>query len=88
MMQDADHRTIFVVGHNPQLTDTANMFIDEHIAKIPTAGIIAINFDIQEWSELEDTVGEIDFFIYPKQFKYYVPKQIRAVLDTQYNQKN
>ena len=80
-MQDISVELLFVVGHNPQLTDMANMLIDEHISKIPSSGIVAIDFDIQEWSELRYTKGKIDFFITPKQFKYYIPKQIRAVLD-------
>ncbi len=81
MMQENHFNTIFIIGHNPQLTEFANMLIDEHISKLPSLGIIAINFDINEWSELDETQGEIDFFIYPKQFKYYVPKQIRTILD-------
>lgn len=81
LMQDDEHDTIFVVGHNPQLTDTANLLIDEHIAKIPTSGVVAINFDIGSWSELETVKGTLEFFIYPKQFKYYVPNQIRAILN-------
>jgi phosphohistidine phosphatase len=81
LMQDDELDTIFVIGHNPQLTDMVNLLVDDHIAKIPTMGIVAITFDITQWSELSHTKGELDFFIYPKQFKYYVPKQIRAVLE-------
>jgi len=80
-MQDDTHNTIFVIGHNPQVTDMANMLLDEHISKIPTMGVVAINFDADRWSEILNVKGELDFFIYPKQFQYYVPKQIRAVLD-------
>ena len=81
MLQENAFDTIMVIGHNPQMTDVANMLSSEHIAKIPTLGIVAITFDIDEWSQLDDTQGEIEFFIFPKQFKYYMPKQIRAVLE-------
>ncbi len=80
LMQEKNFETIFVIGHNPQMTDFANLLTDEHISKIPAMGVVAINFDIDEWSELEKTRGEIDFFIHPKQFKYYMPKQIRSTL--------
>ncbi len=80
MMQDASHDTIFVVGHNPQITDMANMLMDEHISKIPTMGIAAITFDIDHWGDIGQSSGKLDFFIYPKQFQYYIPNQIRAVL--------
>ena len=80
-MLDISVNVAFVIGHNPQLTDIANILIDEHISKIPSSAVVAINFDIQNWNELAYQKGKIDFFITPKQFKYYVPKQIRAVLD-------
>ena len=80
-MQDDSIETIFVVGHNPQLTDIANMLIDDHISKIPSSGIVAMKFDIKEWHDVIYTKGELDFFITPKQFKYYMPKQIRAILE-------
>ncbi len=82
IMQEKQLSTVFIVGHNPQITDFANMLTDEHISKIPTLGVVAINFDIDEWSEIEEIKGKIDFFISPKQFKYYMPKQIRTILDS------
>lgn len=81
MLQENQFETILVVSHNPQVTDLANMLTDEHVSKIPSLGIVAITFDIDEWQELEEAKGEIDFFIFPKQFKYYMPNQIRATLD-------
>jgi len=80
LMQDDTFDTVFVMGHNPQITDMANMLIDEHISKIPTMGVVAINFETDSWNELMHTEGKLDFFIYPKQFQYYVPNQIRAIL--------
>ena len=81
MMQEKSYDSILVVGHNPQVTDLVKILTDEHISKMPALGVAAINFDIEDWSELETAKGEIDFFIYPKQFKYYMPKQIRTTLE-------
>ncbi len=81
MLQENQFDSILVVSHNPQVTDLANMLTDEHVSKIPSLGIVSIAFDIDEWQDLEEVKGEIDFFIFPKQFKYYMPNQIRAVLD-------
>ena len=72
---------IFIVGHNPQITGLANMLTDEHVSKIPTMGVVAMTFDTDRWQALEEEKGKIDFFIFPKQFEYYMPNQIRAVLD-------
>ena len=80
-IQDETVESIFIIGHNPQLHELANTLIDEHISKFPSLGVIAINFDITSWDKIKDTKGDIDFFIFPKQFKYYMPKQIRVKLN-------
>lgn len=79
-LQDDGYETIFLIGHNPELTEFANFLIKENFAKLPTLGVLAINLHIESWSEISEKCGEIDFFIQPKQFKYYMPKQIRTTL--------
>jgi len=81
MMQENQYHSILVVGHNPQITELVSMLTHEHISKVPTLGVVAINFDTEQWSDIEKTKGEIDFFISPNQFKYYIPKAIRNILD-------
>jgi phosphohistidine phosphatase len=81
-IQEDDIDSMFIIGHNPQLHELANSLIDDHISKFPSLGVIALNFDITSWSDIYDVKGEIDFFIFPKQFKYYMPKQIRAKLNS------
>ena len=81
LAQDDTIESMFIVGHNPQLHELVNSLIDEHISKFPSLGIIAIDFNINEWREIENIKGKIDFFIFPKQFKYYMPKQIRSLLE-------
>ena len=79
-LQDDSYSSIFLVGHNPELTEFANVLLEDKFFKMPTLGILAIDFDIDRWSDILETQGKIDFFIHPKQFRYYVPKQIRATL--------
>jgi len=80
-LQDDQYQSIFIVGHNPELTILANKLVDNQVGKMPTLGILKIDFDIESWSEIEEGRGELDFYIYPNQFRYYMPKQIRAVLN-------
>ena len=80
MAQDDSLNNIFVIAHNPQISELVNLMTEEHFSKIPSMGVVSIVFDIEEWSEIENTKGKIDFFIFPKQFKYYMPKQIRTTL--------
>jgi phosphohistidine phosphatase len=79
-LQDDMYSSIFLIGHNPELTEFANILIDDDFSRLPTLGILAIDLDIESWSEIGDTRGVVDFFIYPKQFRYYIPKQIRTTL--------
>jgi phosphohistidine phosphatase len=78
--QDDTLEVLFVMGHNPFLSELVNMLSKEYISKIPTMGVVAINFEEESWSDIIEKKGDIDFFIFPKQFKYYVPNQIRAIL--------
>ncbi len=79
-LQDDQHESIFIVGHNPELTILANKLVDNQLGKMPTLGIVKIEFDIESWDQIDEGKGRFDFYIYPNQFRYYMPKQIRAVL--------
>lgn len=81
-LQEPDCQSVFLVGHNPALSELANVLQPENFTKFPTLGILAIDLPIDSWSEItECRDGSIDFFIFPKQFKYYMPRQIRATLE-------
>lgn len=79
--QEDRYQSIFFIGHNPTLTELVNILIKDEFTKFPTLGIFALKLDIDSWKDINEVRNaEVDFFIFPKQFKYYVPKQIRAVL--------
>jgi len=79
-VQDDNTENIFIIGHHPYLTELVNTISNEHVSKIPSMGVVCITFDEANWKDVVQSKGNIDFFIFPKQFKYYMPKQIRAVL--------
>ena len=79
-LQDDKYKSIFLVGHNPAFTELAKILQEESFSKFPTLGILAINFNIDSWENIGESKGKIEFFIFPKQFRYYMPKQIRATL--------
>lgn len=81
MAQSDDVDTIFLVGHNPQISELVNMLSDEHVNKIPSMGIVELKFDIDMWDDLENAKGSIESFIIPKQFQYYMPRKMRKVLE-------
>ncbi|WP_457607267.1 SixA phosphatase family protein [Nitratifractor sp.] len=78
--QGEETETLFVVGHTPQLHELAHRLTGELIRIYPPMGVVAIECEAESWSELHHSGGKLDFFIHPKQFKYYIPAQIRAHL--------
>ena len=63
-----DAQTVAVVAHNPAITEIVNRFTEKDLNNVPTAGIVALNCNIENWRELGDVFNncEIDYFDYPK----------------------
>jgi len=80
-LQEDHYESLMLVGHNPALWELANTLQAENFAKFPTLGILALELQIDSWEEIKERChASIDYFIFPKQFKYYMPGQIRATL--------
>lgn len=68
--QKADICSLALIGHNPVLTDFANLLTQNvHLQNIPTCGIWAVQFRVERWSDIQEDCGQFLFFEYPK--KYY-----------------
>ncbi len=65
---DDSYKRVCMVGHNPSFTDLANQLkeADYHIDNIPTAGVVAIEFPVNQWSDITNHSGRLLFFDYPK----------------------
>ena len=69
IIQGADEtsQTIAIYAHNPGITYLANYLQkDEYIANIPTCGIVSIEFALDNWLDIGDGKGNLNFFDYPK----------------------
>ena len=64
------YNTVFIFGHNPGITDFANLLIPEEnaiiINNVPTCGIAAFSFDVDDWADVQWRKGKLLFFDYPK----------------------
>jgi phosphohistidine phosphatase len=66
--------TLMVVGHNPGLHEVALMLIasgdidarERLREKLPTAGLIIIDFAFDDWSKLHPQSGRLERFVSPK----------------------
>ncbi len=71
--QSAVH-SLLIVGHNPTLQEVALMLIasgdidtrERLREKLPTAGLIIIDFPFDDWSKLHPQSGRLERFVTPK----------------------
>ena len=58
---------LFIVGHNPGLTDLANHLLpDLRLDNLPTTGIVAIESTTQIWSHLSQSNSNLLYYDYPE----------------------
>ncbi|BAF72842.1 SixA phosphatase family protein [Sulfurovum sp. NBC37-1] len=72
MVRNVDDRyqSLFLIGHNPEMTELANILTEVYIDNTPTLGIVAISFDIQKWNDIGRGKGKMEAFIFPKMFSW------------------
>ncbi len=59
---------VMIFGHNPGLTEFANTLMNGgfDIDNVPTCGVVALEFDVDTWQEINWGKGKMLFFDYPK----------------------
>lgn len=65
----SDVNSLMLVGHNPMFTSFANYFLDNKIDNLPTSGIVCIDFETDNWSNILDVSRKARFVISPKILK-------------------
>ncbi len=65
---NSSYNVVMLLSHNPGLTDFVNSIMDGalDIDNVPTCGIVAFEFDINAWKEVNWGKGKMLFFDYPK----------------------
>jgi phosphohistidine phosphatase len=72
--ESGDARTLLLIGHNPGVHDLALQLIgsgdidarEELNEKLPTSGLIVIDFAFDEWASLHDKAGQLARFVSPR----------------------
>lgn len=73
----AEVHSVLVIGHNPELHDlalmkTASGNVNAHKRlkkKLPTAGLVIIDFAFDDWSKLRDQSGRLDRIVTPRSLR-------------------
>jgi phosphohistidine phosphatase len=63
---DKRYPSVAIFGHNPGITELANYLSNVNIPNIPTAGVVIIDFPIDDWKYLTYESGTILLFDFPK----------------------
>jgi phosphohistidine phosphatase len=56
---------VFLIGHNPDLTDLANRLTGARIANVGTCGMVSIEFPHASWREVSEGTGRLALFERP-----------------------
>ena len=64
--QDNGFNKLMVVGHNPGLTDFANFLVPGLTNNLPTAGVVSVQVDQDDWSLYERPATELLVHDWPK----------------------
>lgn len=60
------HKRVLLFGHNPGLNHLVNFLSPVSIDKLPTCGIVCLEFDVKRWKKIALENCEFKFFEYPK----------------------
>lgn len=66
---DKKHNSVIIFGHNPGFTQLFEEISDSYLDNLPTCGILAIQFDFKDWSEILHERGKCILSLFPKEFK-------------------
>ncbi|MEZ5788014.1 MAG: histidine phosphatase family protein [Xanthobacteraceae bacterium] len=69
-----DSHTVMVVGHNPGMQDAATSLLAAGdveqranlLQKLPTGGLIVIDFAVDDWASVHPRSGRLDRFVTPR----------------------
>ena len=55
-----------LVGHNPTITETANVLSPSPLNEMPTAAVVCLRFACDHWAEVSKANAEFYFYDYPR----------------------
>lgn len=64
--QDVGFDSMMIVGHNPGLTDFANYVSPNLTSNLPTAGVVSVSIDRDDWNLYKRPATKLALYDYPK----------------------
>lgn len=71
MLQELEDEkeTVMVFGHNPTVYYYIHYLMRDFTDDVPTCSTVAIDFDVERWSQLKEYKGEMGFRFIPDMFR-------------------
>ncbi len=66
---DEKYNTVYLVGHNPDITSLAYFLTKHRVDNIPTCGIFYVTFESLFWQDITESSGKFKLFDFPKNQK-------------------
>lgn len=63
---DEKYNEVFIVAHNPEITEVGERLSGAILTNIPTCAIVCIEFDTNSFKNIGEESGKVLFFDYPK----------------------
>jgi len=64
-----DVNAVMIFGHNPAITQLANLFLHPGIEIMPTSCVVCLSFPTDKWVEIPSTEALREFVVFPKMLK-------------------
>ncbi len=61
--------SLMIFGHNPTITQLANLFLHPGIDNMSTSCVVCLSFDTATWAEIPAAEAKQEFIVYPKMLK-------------------
>ncbi len=61
-----EHDCAILIGHNPAISETANLLGGTTLNEMPTCGIVGIEFNHRSWKQALGFDGKMIFYDFPK----------------------
>ena len=64
-----DVNSLMIFGHNPTITNLANLFLHPGIEDMPTSCVVCLSFKTDKWEDIPSTEATQEFVVFPKMLK-------------------
>ena len=60
---------VMIIGHNPTITQLANVYLVRKSNFLPTSSVVSITFETDFWGEIDRSSKKVNFTALPKKLK-------------------